>query len=193
MKALRDLISIIKEIVKLVMPDDPVHGFPHIARVLRIVEDLSKGYEGLVDKEVLVIATLLHDIARFSKVRENHAEASARVADSLLNAVGYSDEKRRLVTEAIREHSFTSGIQPSTLEAQILSDADKLDALGAIGIARVFMYSCKEGRDLRESVNHFREKILKLPDLMKTPEGRREAEKRVKIVKVFLNELIEEI
>jgi len=164
-----------------------------VARVLRIAESLSRNYEGLIDKEVLTIAVLLHDIGRLGYGKENHAEASARVANSLLTLLGYPEKKKKLVIEAIRAHSFSSGIYPESLEAKILSDADKLDALGAIGIARVFMYSCEEGRGLEESINHFRKKILKLPDLMNTPEGKEEALRRVKIIKEFLDELTREI
>ena len=188
-----NLISVIEEIVKSVMPTEPVHGFPHVVRVLRLTESLSKNYEGIIDKEALVIAALLHDIGRLGNDEKNHAEASARVANSLLTLLGYPEKKKKLVIEAIRAHSFSSGIYPESLEAKILSDADKLDALGAIGIARVFMYSCEEGRGLEESINHFREKILKLPDLMNTPEGKEEALRRVKIIKEFLDELMREI
>ena len=107
--------------------------------------------------------------------------------------MGYSESKVRVIVEAISTHSYSAGREPQLLEAKILSDADKLDALGAVGIARVFLYSGAIGRGIEDSIAHIKTKILKLPDLMKTPEGRELALKRVKVVMEFIKCIEEEL
>lgn len=100
------------------------------------------------DLEVLALAALLHDIARpledSGKV-EDHALEGARIARRYLRSLGYPEDKVEAVAHAIEAHRFSRGPEPATLEAKILSDADKLDAIGAVGIARVFMYSGSMG------------------------------------------------
>jgi uncharacterized protein len=80
-----------------------------------------------------------------------------------------------------------------SIEAKVLSDADKLDALGAIGVARVFAFSGARGRSLEDSVKHFYEKILRLPELLETDAARRIAVERVEVVKRFLENLLKEV
>ncbi len=188
----RGLVRVIEELVKNVMSKDPVHGYPHVLRVRDLALWIASKYEG-VDKEALEIAALLHDIARNSSARSEHAMKSAKVAESLLKAMGYPESKIRLVTEAIATHSYSGGGEPKSLEAKILSDADKLDALGAVGIARVLMYSAYVGRGFEGSIEHFKSKILNLPKLMRTEVGREEALRRVKYVEEFVKELEEEL
>ncbi len=182
------LTEVVRDLVKGLMPSDPVHGYPHVERVLKIARRLAEGLKG-VDTEVLELAVLLHDLGRKSGAPGNHAEKSARLAESLLKALGYPEDRVKRVVEAIIAHSFTSGVKPKSLEAMILSDADKIDALGAVGIARVLMYSGAIGRGLEESIQHFKVKILKLPSYMYTEKGREEALKRVKLVKEFVEAL----
>ncbi|RLG60373.1 phosphohydrolase [Candidatus Geothermarchaeota archaeon] len=162
---------------------DP-HGTEHVERVLKICKYLLRVEGG--DPWVVYPAALLHDIER---EKEKHAKRSADTAKEFLIKIGFPREKINLIVKAIREHSYSSGLRPSFKESEILSDADKLDALGAIGIARVFMDSALKGRDIKESIRHFYDKILKLPDLMCTKAGRRLALSRVKIVKKFLVEM----
>ena len=192
-----DVVRVVEEVVKGVMSPDPVHGYPHVIRVRDLALRIGRAYAGRVDAEVLELAALLHDVSRGSfsdgLLGGDHALASARVAEALLKALGYPEPKAEAVAHAILTHSYSSGRVPETLEARILSDADKLDALGAIGVARVFMYSGALGRGLRESVEHFRKKILRLPELMWTPEGREEALRRVEFVRSFLKELEAEV
>ncbi len=188
------VLEIVKEIVRNVMPPDPVHGFPHVERVAKIALRLADECDNEVDVEALEIAAYLHDIARFSSEGgRNHAEASAKVAETLLKALGYPEERVRKVMDAVMSHSYSSGRKPITAEGKILSDADKLDALGAVGIVRVFMFSGEMGRSLDDSLKHFREKILKLPELMWTEAGRSEAAVRVAFVKEFLKRLEAEL
>jgi len=187
------LVDVIEEFVRNVMSNDPVHGYPHVRRVKELALKIASHYSGKVDVEVLELAALLHDIARNGPGMVDHAYASAKVAEVLLKLVGYPENKASLVIEAISSHSYSTGKDPQSLEARILSDADKLDALGAIGIARVFLYSGAIGRGIEESVAHIKNKILKLPELMKTPEGRELALKRVKIVEEFIKCIEEEL
>jgi uncharacterized protein len=185
------LVLAVEELVKLIMPEDPVHGFGHVARVLELACRFAEGYSG-VDYEVLQLATLLHDVGRVSGV-ENHAARSAQIARAVLELAGYPKERVEKVVEVIVSHSYSHGQKAESLESKILSDADKVDALGAIGLVRVFMYSGTLGRDLENSLDHIRSKILKLPQLLHTEEARREAERRVKLVMEFLENLEREI
>ncbi len=186
-----EAVSAVEELVKLLMPEDPVHGFGHVARVLELACRFAEGYSG-VDYEVLQLAALLHDIGRVSGV-ENHVARSAQIARALLKLVGYPEGRVERVVEAIVSHSYSRGQRAESLEAMILSDADKVDALGAIGLVRVFMYSGTLGRDLEGSLDHIRSKILKLPQLLYTDVARREAEKRVRLVAEFLESLEREL
>ncbi len=194
---LLSVVDVVEEIVKGVMSPDPVHGYPHVERVRRLALRIASNYPE-ADREVIELSALLHDIARNggrnnAKKAFDHALASARVAEVILKALGLPKEKVEAVVHAIEAHSFSAGREPKSLEAKILSDADKLDALGAVGVVRVFMYSAIIGRSIKDSIVHFESKILKLPSLMWTPEGRREAGRRIKFVKEFLRELEAEL
>ncbi|AFK21983.1 HD domain-containing protein [Pyrococcus sp. ST04] len=166
------------------------HGLSHTERVLKLALEIGKK-EG-ADLEVLALAAILHDVARPLEEKgliKDHAKESAKIARDILNNYPKIEE----VVHAIEAHRFSRGVEPRTLEAKILSDADKIDALGAVGIARVFMYSGEHGRSIEDSIRHFEEKILKLKDLMYTKTGKKIAEERHKIVEDFLEELKKEI
>ena len=179
------------ELARLVMPPDPVHGFGHVSRVADLACEIASRYEG-VDYEVLLVAAYLHDIGRIAEP-ENHAARSASIARYLLRLLGYPDEKAERVVEAILAHSYSSGYAAASLEARILSDADKLDALGSVGLARVLMYSGEIGRDMLGVAEHIRVKLLRLPEYMYTEEGRAEAERRVRLLRDFLDGLLREL
>lgn len=170
------------------------HGFSHVERVFNLC--LHIGREEGADLEILALAALLHDIARpledVGKV-EDHAAEGARIAKRFLLGLGYLPEKAEAVAHAIEAHRFSRGPEPQTLEAKILSDADKLDAIGAIGVARVFMYSGEHGRDIEASLKHFEEKILKLKDLMYTETAKRMAEERHRFTVEFIERIRREI
>jgi uncharacterized protein len=191
---MKDFVKAVERMVQLIMPPEPVHGFPHVKRVHDLALKLARSYKDVIDLEALEIAAYLHDIGRMGELgEEDHAAASAEVAEFLMRLAGYPPDKIEKVKDAILGHSFSSGRRPKTLEGKLLSDADKLDALGAVGIARVFMYSGYKGRGLKDSINHFREKIVRLPQQMLTDEGRKEAEERIRIVLDFLNALEAEL
>ncbi len=115
------------------------HGFDHTERVVRLCEVLGAG-EG-ADMAVLIPAAIFHDIARpiEEEIGIPHEEAGARMAAAYLESIDYPADRIAGIVHAIRAHRYSSGIDPETLEARILSDADKLDAMGAVGIARTFM------------------------------------------------------
>lgn len=168
------------------------HGFSHVKRVLNLCMHIGK-QEG-ADLEVLALAALLHDVARPLESRgiiEDHAREGARIAREFLEKRGYP--KVGEVVHAIETHRFSKKKPPKTLEAKILSDADKLDAIGAIGVARVFMYSGEHGRSMEYSLKHFEEKILKLKDLMHTETARKMALERHRFTAKFVERIRREI
>ena len=171
------------------------HGLEHMFRVLEICIILHKIHGG--DFKKLVLATLFHDILR---LEENHAEKSADFARKFLENTEFKSLAID-VANIIREHSYSTSKKALSIESMILQDADRLDALGAIGIARVFSYGAYMNRELYGwqepknggSLAHFYEKILKLPKLMNTETGKKIAERRVKVIISFLEEFIFEL
>ncbi|RLE77211.1 MAG: phosphohydrolase [Thermoprotei archaeon] len=191
-----EVISRVLDFVREKLGSDPAHGLEHTLRVyglaLRIAAECAE--RGVrVNLFALRLAALLHDIGRACGEAEHHALASARIARQLLAELGVSGEVIDRVCEAIVGHSFSLGREPSSVEGKILSDADKLDAMGAVGVARCFMTSGVMGRGLRESVAHFHEKLLRLKDLLFTEPARRMAERRHEFMEEFLRELSMEL
>jgi len=134
---------------------------------------------------------------------------SAKKSKKILEKFDFSKEEITIISDAIRDHSFSRNKIPKTLDGQILQDADRLDALGAIGIARVFATGgslkrsfykiedpfCKKRipDDHTWTVDHFFAKLLKLESLMNTKSGKAEAKKRTRVLKEFLNQLKQEL
>ena len=188
------LIERTKEYARHFFEREGTHGFSHTERVFNLCMHI--GREEGADLEVLALASLLHDVARpleSSGRVEDHAVEGARIARSYLRSLGYPEDRIEAVAHAIEAHRFSRGPEPRTLEAKILSDADKLDAIGAIGVARVFMYSGEHGRDIEASLKHFEEKILRLKDLMYTETAKRMAEGRHAFVEEFMARIRREI
>lgn len=127
---------------------DPVHGFDHIERVYRMAERLALA-EG-ADLEIVRAAALLHDIEGShpaGEERANHHHQSADLAAEILRAEGWSQERIAAVQHCIRAHRYRDNREPpGTLEAKVLFDADKLDVLGAIGVARTIGYAVQDGQ-----------------------------------------------
>ena len=126
--------------------NDASHDFDHVLRVLRIAERIGAA-EG-ADMVVLRTAVLLHDVAREEERCSGicHAEAGAKRARAIL--AGYPEEQVSAVAEAIATHRYRADAVPRSLEAQVLYDADKLDAIGAVGIARAYAIAGVEGQRL---------------------------------------------
>lgn len=127
---------------------DPVHDFEHVLRVYRMAERL--GREEGADLEILRAAALLHDAegsAPESDQRPEHHERSAEFAAQVLSAEGWAEERIAAVEHCIRAHRYRSGgEEPRTIEAKVLFDADKLDVLGAVGVARTVAYAALAGQ-----------------------------------------------
>jgi len=164
------------------------HDEDHVERVNRIAKFLAE--KDGANVEVVLKAAELHDIARDC---ENHAVESARIAEGILRKEGFEEEFINAVKHAIEAHSFSGKIEPRTLEAKILSDADKLDAIGAIGVARAFIFSGERGRGIEETIRHFEEKLLKLKDMLYTETARRIARKRHEFLEEFYDEIRREL
>ncbi|WP_456483899.1 HD domain-containing protein [Methanopyrus kandleri] len=185
-----------REVIEFVRTEmsevSPSHDFEHVKRVVGLCEFIRRKEGG--DPEILRAAAWLHDIGRPAEERsgEDHAEVSAEIAEDLLPRVGFPSDKLGEVTHAIRAHRFSTGPEPRTLEAKILQDADNLDALGAVGIARCFCVVGERGTSLESGVEHFHEKLLRLPELMHTETARRLAEERRRRMVLFLEWLEKE-
>ncbi|HID43431.1 MAG TPA: HD domain-containing protein [Archaeoglobaceae archaeon] len=164
------------------------HNNGHTERV-RCLAILIAQKEG-ADIEVVKKAAELHDIARDSP---NHAIAGAKVAREHLRKEGYNEDFIERVVHCIESHSFSSGVKPETLEAKILSDADKLDAIGAIGVARAFLYSGEQGRTIEETLKHFEEKLLNLRKFIETEYARKIAEERHQFLVDFYKRIRSEL
>ena len=172
---------------------DDIHGFLHTERVLNLCLHIGKNLGA--NLLVLEIAALLHDIGRNSKrfktSNKNHAELSSEIASKFLNSykIELSHEDFKNIIHTIRSHSFSNNSNPQTLEAQILSDADKLDALGAIGLYRTIGFTVKNNGNIVDVINHLEEKILKLKDKLYLDISKKIAEKRHTIIIDFYNQI----
>ena len=188
---------------------DASHDFAHIERVMRNAEEIMI-HEPSVNQDVVRFAVLLHDIedAKY-KTNENPSVLE------ILQSIGVDGELSRKVEECIATVSFSGGNAKdiTSIEGAIVRDADRLDAIGAIGIARTFAFGGARGRKLYDtdeiirenmseaeyrsketaSVTHFYEKLLLLKDLMVTKGGKRLAQQRHDYMMGFLNQLEREI
>ncbi|MBN2734221.1 MAG: HD domain-containing protein [Methanomicrobiaceae archaeon] len=168
------------------------HGLDHTLRVTRLCVDIGKA-EG-ADMQILTPATLFHDVARplEKKTGIPHEEEGARIAEEYLRSNGCDESRIWAIAHAIRSHRFSRGTKPETLEAKVLSDADKLDALGAAGIARTFMQAGEHGDGIEGAIAHLHEKLLKLKDLMYTDTAKEFAEERHALLQRFTDALEDE-
>jgi uncharacterized protein len=168
--------------------------FDHLIRVARNARSLLEFYPE-ADAEIVYLAVLLHDVDQPFNDKENHVARSLAVAERLLTEIGYPPARAVRVLDVIREHSteHISSVKPSTIEARILFDADKLDGLGPIGILRVFALARQVGRSLPETIRWYRDKIAVAMPNMQTPEGRVLMERRLPLVQSFLSELESEL
>lgn len=174
------------------------HDWHHTMRVRHTAVRIA--VEEGADEGIVALAALLHDV--------DDAKISAQTADGLLNArsfmewQGVAEEDCAAVLAAIREVSFTKNgaAAPSSVEAACVRDADRLDAIGAIGVARAFAFGGAHGRALHDpdgknqtaTTDHFHEKLFKLKDLMCTDSGRRIAAHRDAVTREFLDEFLRE-
>lgn len=186
------------------------HDWEHTLRVCKLCERIGP-VEG-VDMDVLLSAALLHDIGRryqdASKGAVCHAEKGAQLAGALLNGLPLSEAQKQNIVHCIQSHRFRSLNVPQTPEAKVLFDADKLDAIGAVGVARAYLFAGEVGArlhnpdaDIKKTYPYskddtgFREykvKLSKIRDRILTHEGRKLAEERHRFMEVFFNRFLEE-
>lgn len=186
-------IDTIRHYIKEEFNQPGSHGLDHVLRVEYLCEVIGK--EENAEMEVLLPAALFHDIARPIE-RENgipHEEAGARMAECYLRSIQYDEGHIQNITHAIRTHRYRSIDKPETLEARILSDADKLDAMGAVGIARTFIRAGEHGGEIGDAVDHIRDKLLNLKKLMYTGTAMKMAEGRHRYLEEYLEMLTGEI
>ena len=163
------------------------HDIRHTLRVRRNAL-LIAAEEPDCDRELVELAALLHDVDDHKFFRtENNANARA-----FLNRAGVPADRIERICGIIDGVSFSRGQRPADTEGKIVQDADRLDAIGAVGIARTFAFGGERQRPLEDSVQHFYDKLLRLKDLMNTETGRRLAQRRHAFLERFLEEYREE-
>lgn len=192
------------------MASDPAHDISHVKRVVQNTLVLTRAENG--NAAVTVPAAWLHDcvsVAKDSPLRDQASKLAAREAMKFLESVAYPDKLLPQVFHAIEAHSFSANIATDTLEACIVQDADRLEAVGAIGITRCFLTGGSMGTplyepsdpfarnrepdDRRYTLDHFYCKLLGLAQTMKTESGKAEATKRTEYMQAFLRQLGSEI
>jgi uncharacterized protein len=204
-------IAEIERLARAAAAADPAHDFSHSRRVLANALRIAATEGG--DTEVLAAAAYLHDIANLPK---HHPEArlsserSAARSEEIAREAGFSADAIVRLKDAVLCHSYSRGLEPVTLEGRIFQDADRLDAVGMIGIARTFtvggalgrpMYDAEDpflehGRmpdDKQNTLDHFYVKLFKLCDRMQTPTGQQLARERTARMRRFVEELRAEI
>lgn len=211
------MLDKIRDDVRVLMGnDDNGHGFEHVERVFKIAVKIAE--EKRANVEIVALAALLHDADDYKFVG---AENAAKLANArrIMTENHVEENKMSQVCEIILTmgySKFLQGIRPQTLEGQIVSDADMLDALGAVSVVRTVMYTVThgsrklfdrnmfpennltkekytaKGRDRDSAVNHFFDKLLKLKYILFTPEARREADMRHRFMVDFLREFFRE-
>ncbi|MDD4048743.1 MAG: HD domain-containing protein [Clostridia bacterium] len=211
----------IKEIVEQEL-HCAAHDLDHVMRVLNLAKKLAE-CEKAVDMEVLIPATLLHDIARAKEEEDStgktdHAVAGSEMAEAILQDLSYPKEIIEKIKHCIISHRYRSNYTPETIEAKILFDADKLDIMGATGIARSFILSGQHGERLyietsieeyeknntrengrikdvsKHSSNiEFEIKLKRIPEKLYTDKARKLAESRIKYMGIFYDTLKAEI
>jgi uncharacterized protein len=187
------------------------HGFDHVVRVLALAERIARA-EG-ADLEIVRAASLLHDVTAEGVDRTNHHASGAEKAQEILRELGHPADKVDAVVHCIRMHRFRSSDKadvPLSLEAQCLFDADKLDAIGAVGVARAFVYGAELGQPMWGKVSaefkagadtgevhtahhEFYYKLRRISDRLFTRTGQRIATERHRYMVDFFARMAQEV
>ena len=209
-----DNIKIITdEVSKLLSSDDSGHGMDHINRVSKIALSIS---EDDINKEIVLAIALLHDADDYKLFGKESSEELTNTR-AILSKTNYSEKEKNMIIDSIKTIGYSkriTGIIPNIKEAMIVSDADMLDAMGAIGILRSYHYNIVHGNPFFDKtdfpilemdadmyktktkgtvVNHIFEKILRLKELMLTKKGKEESQRRYNFVINFLSEFFYEV
>ena len=189
---------------------DGSHDLSHVHRVwinAKMIQSVEGG-----DLETLLAASILHDcvaVEKSSPLRAQASTLSSTKASAILADLGWSEPMIAAVVHAIKCHSFSAGLEPTTIEAKILQDSDRLDAIGMVGVARCFYTAGRMGsalydftnptafgreyEDKRFTIEHFHTKLLKLASGFQTHEGARIAAKRHQSLELFLRVFMDEV
>jgi uncharacterized protein len=185
------------------------HGFDHVLRVTALAERIARA-EG-ADLEIVRTAALLHDIAADGPHRANHHIVGGYRAREILLALGNPPERVQAVAHCIQSHRFRKPEHaPQTLEAQCVFDADKLDAIGAVGIARAFVFGCELKQPMWATVSpeyktgvstgephtthhEFYHKLVRIRERIYTKTGRQLAQERHHFMVEFINRMVNEV
>ena len=206
-----NVIDSIKNEAKQIMDNnDSAHDFEHVIRVYKNAQKICA--QEKANKKLVLCAALLHDVISYPKSDKRSKTSSIKSAKrsrQILKKYNFTNLEILTVSDAISDHSFSQNKIPKTIEGKILQDADRLDALGAIGIARVFATAGSIKRpfydvndpfcdartpdDKTWTIDHFYQKLLNLESLMNTKSGKLEAKKRTRILQEFLKHLKQEI
>ncbi|NIY92023.1 HD domain-containing protein [Vibrio diazotrophicus] len=196
--------------IRLEMNQDLAHDIDHVLRVVKTAKSLC--YKERAIEEVVIPAAYLHDCFSFEKNHPERSQSSVIAAEkavSFLKSISYPSMYIDDIAHAIEAHSYSAKIEARTLEAKIVQDADRLDALGAIGVSRCLQVSSKLNRPLyssedsfcsnrmpddeRFTIDHFYKKLLKLEDSMNTLSAREEAKRRTAFMRMYLTQLENEV
>lgn len=199
-----------EKIASIASSEDPAHDLLHFKRVVAMAKKLC--FAEKAEARVVIPAAWLHDfviVPKNSPLRSQASKLSAEAAVEYLEAIKYPSEFYNDIAHAIEGHSFSANITVSTLEAKIVQDADRLDGIGAIGVARGFatagllkrpfycnqdpLCSEREPDDSLYTIDHFYKKLFKTAETLKTDSGRVEGRRRVDFMKKYLSELNIEI
>jgi len=209
MATFEDFQKKLREKIKPFFKTFGAHGFDHTERVFNLATHLAKIEKA--DLETVQVSALLHDIARQREDNGEvscHAEHGSKQAVKLLQEFGFPKEKIFVVEDAIYCHRYKKGLTPKTLEGKIVQDADRLEALGAIAIARIFARGGETGLPLHDPLEdlpgkqykkakgclgHFEEKILKIkPEKFHTKTAQELARHRYEFTQNFTKEFLDE-
>lgn len=199
-----------KKVREIATSADPAHDFLHFKRVAKTAEAICASENGRL--EIVLPAAWLHDFVLIPKNDPRRSQASrlsAASATQFLRENAYPEEFLAEIGHAIEAHSFSAGIEARSLEAKIVQDADRLDGLGAIGIARCFapagllqrpFYSeadpfcdARAPDDRLYTLDHFFVKLFRTAETLQTQAGQAEGKRRMERMRKFLDELREEI
>ncbi|EHH2483131.1 HD domain-containing protein [Vibrio parahaemolyticus] len=210
MTSLSQLEPLFLEFMQQEMQVDAAHDIEHVKRVVKTAKQLCD--EENADIAIVLPAAYLHDCFTYPKDHPNRKQSSAiaaKKAIAYLESIQYPQHYHDAIAHAIEAHSFSANIRPNTLEAQIVQDADRLDALGAIGVTRCIQVSThfnaqlyndndmfakeRELNDKQFTVDHFQTKLFKIVDTMNTESAKLEANKRKAFMQTYLKQLHHEV
>ncbi|MBM5284066.1 HD domain-containing protein [Vibrio parahaemolyticus] len=210
MTSLSQFEPLFLEFMQQEMQVDAAHDIEHVKRVVKTAKQLCD--EENADIAIVLPAAYLHDCFTYPKDHPNRKQSSAiaaKKAIAYLESIQYPQHYHDAIAHAIEAHSFSANIRPNTLEAQIVQDADRLDALGAIGVTRCIQVSthfnaqlyndndmfAKERllNDKQFTVDHFQTKLFKIVDTMNTESAKLEANKRKAFMQTYLKQLHDEV